>query len=631
MGIEDEIRLGKDWPEIEHLNYWRDREVDFFLMNMLASYENYMYYTFNSRWNVDPTRIQYMIGKWFAASLDREDPSQAHRGIMAFRAATKTAIASNFFTWVLLQDPRLCVKVLSSKDEYALKIVKECRIWFDCVDFLEELLHPKINAGTSVMADNARSFNVPGNLGGKDYSFSAVAISGNITGSRAHMLFVDDVEVVNNCDTADKREKLKIWDAEANNILFDKKAVESIGIMYKGFMPFKLYTGTPHTNESLYEYKISQGYKFVIIPGRYPNKKFMKTIGHLVHPELLRDMEENESLCTGYGLDGMQGRVVDIERQSEESMLQKEIEAGKAGFALQYYLDYTLQNVDKFPLKINDLIVADLDHKMARGSYMSEREPQFEIKDLPNIGFPGDRYYRPSFLSQDSYRYERIIMSIDPSGLGKDETAYAIVATLNGNFFVLDWGGLAGGENGYSDEVLETLCHRAKEFAVNEIYVESNFGNGMFIPLISPFLKKIYPCSISEERAKTNKETRIIETLERVLSRRKLIVSKTAVQKDYDLVPMSVKESERHAYRLMYQLSRITKDKNSLAHDDRLDALEMAVRKLYDSIGIDQKEAEDNKFIKDLMNRKLHGLKHGSNRISFGGSMGKSVSFTKRR
>jgi hypothetical protein len=169
--------------------------------------------------------------------------------------------------------------------------------------------------------------------------------------------------------------------------------------------------------------------------------------------------------------------------------------------------------------------------------------------------------------------YTGSVMSIDPSGRGKDETGYAVVKMLNGQLFVPQAGGLKGG---YDDQTLKLLVNIAKDNKVNKIIIESNFGDGMFLELLKPILFTSYPCSVEEVRHSKQKELRIIDVLEPVLNQHKLIVDPSVVQHDYKSAQSYPVESQAK-YMLFYQLSRITKDKGSLIHDDRLDALSIAV------------------------------------------------------
>ena len=164
-------------------------------------------------------------------------------------------------------------------------------------------------------------------------------------------------------------------------------------------------------------------------------------------------------------------------------------------------------------------------------------------------------------------------MSIDPAGRGSDETGYAVVKMLNGNLFVPDAGGLQGG---YEEATLEKLAHKAKEHKVNYIIVESNFGDGMFNQLMMPILRKIYPCSIKEVRHNTQKEKRIIDTLEPIMNQHRLIIDPKVIKNDFESAQDYPIETQLK-YQLIYQLSRLTKNRGSLKHDDRLDALSIAV------------------------------------------------------
>jgi hypothetical protein len=44
------------------------------------------------------------------------------------------------------------------------------------------------------------------------------------------------------------------------------------------------------------------------------------------------------------------------------------------------------------------------------------------VEELPNVAFNGDHYHKPMFMSSEFVEYTGLVMSIDPSGRGKDET-----------------------------------------------------------------------------------------------------------------------------------------------------------------------------------------------------------------
>jgi hypothetical protein len=183
--------------------------------------------------------------------------------------------------------------------------------------------------------------------------------------------------------------------------------------------------------------------------------------------------------------------------------------------------------------------------------------------------------------------YQGAIMSIDPSGKGADETGYSCTKFLNGQIFVTAAGGYRGG---YDELVLSKLVKVAKENKVKLIQVEENFGSGMFIELLKPYLMKEYPCTIQGVRHTTQKEKRIIDCLEPLMNQHRLVISDKVVQEDYTSTQIHTPEMALR-YQLFYQMSRITRDKGSLAHDDRLDVLAMSCQYWADRIAKDADRA----------------------------------------
>jgi hypothetical protein len=205
------------------------------------------------------------------------------------------------------------------------------------------------------------------------------------------------------------------------------------------------------------------------------------------------------------------------------------------------------------------------------------------VKDIPCVGFNGDRYYGPMDILGKWIPYEGGIMAIDPSGRGDNETAYAVVKMLNGFLYVTSAGGVKGG---YSEETLSKLVNIAKCQKVNKIIIESNFGDGMFTELLKPYLVKIYPCSVEEVRHNIQKERRIIDVLEPVMNQHRLVIDAGVIRDDYESTKQYASEKSLQ-YSLMWQMSRITRAKGALAYDDRIDVLSMAVSSWVEQMGQD--------------------------------------------
>ena len=183
-------------------------------------------------------------------------------------------------------------------------------------------------------------------------------------------------------------------------------------------------------------------------------------------------------------------------------------------------------------------------------------------------------------------------MFIDPSGRGADETGWAVTKHLMGNIFLMDAG---GSKAGYSPEALETLAMKAKEHQVKVIQIESNFGDGMFAQLLRPILARVYPCTIEEIRSTSQKEARIIETLEPVMASHRLVVDPRVIEEDYKT------SADEPKFGLFYQLTRLTKERGSLAKDDRLDAVALAVAYWTEAMSRDQ-----NKAVENLKDQQVH-------------------------
>jgi hypothetical protein len=334
-----------------------------------------------------------------------------------------------------------------------------------------------------------------------------------------------------------------------------------------------VYLGTPQTEMSLYTQLGERGYETRIWPALYPEINKIDSYKGALAPMITKAVRDNEKLV---------GTTTEPRRFSDEDLMERRLSYGKAGFALQFLLDTSLSDGDRYPLKIRDLIVMSLNPSMGNTKIAWANDPAGVISDVPNVALTGDKFFRPMWKSDDMADYTGAMMFIDPSGRGGDETGWAVTKQLMGNVFLMDAG---GSKAGYTPEALKFLAEKAKEHNVKLIQVESNFGDGMFTELLKPVLGSIYPCSIEEIRATGQKELRIIETLEPVMSSHRLVVDQRLITKDYATAETDIK------YSLFYQMTRITKDRGALIHDDRLDAVEGAVRYWTKSMARDNDKA----------------------------------------
>jgi len=342
------------------------------------------------------------------------------------------------------------------------------------------------------------------------------------------------------------------------------------------------YLGTPQTEMTIYNTLEERGYQARIWPARYPNAEQAPLYGDRLAPIISEFLEQHPEAA---------GKPTEPSRFDDLDLMEREASYGKSGFALQFMLDTRLSDQDRYPLKLSDLIVTDLDGEVAPEKLVYSRDPKLRWEDLQCVGLGGDRYYRPTFVSQVLSPYKGIVMAIDPSGRGNNETSYAVCAMLNGYVFLLDQGGYMGG---YEDDTLEALVQTAKRWKVKELVIESNFGNGMFTKLLQPFIKRIYPVTCTEVTQNVQKERRIIDTLEPVMNQHRLIVNRSVVEKDFASTKHLPTEMG-FKYQLFYQISRMNRLKGSLAIDDRIDVLAIAVKYWTDAMALSVDERVENR------------------------------------
>ena len=75
-------------------------------------------------------------------------------------------------------------------------------------------------------------------------------------------------------------------------------------------------------------------------------------------------------------------------RFKESDLLEREASMGRSNFMLQFMLDTTLSDAEKFPLKFADLIVTPVNPTHAPENIIWCSDPRNLIKDLPCAGLP---------------------------------------------------------------------------------------------------------------------------------------------------------------------------------------------------------------------------------------------------
>lgn len=526
----------------------------------LQDFRNFLFLAWEQLKLPEPTPIQYDIADYLQNGPRR-------LCVQAFRGVGKSWITSAFVCHRLLLNPNNNILVISASKQraddfstFTLRLIEEMPIL--------QHLRPRDNQRNSKIA-----FDVGPAQASHAPSVTSRGITGQITGARADLIVADDVESLNNSMTQTMRDKLAESIKEFDAVLKPDGRIA--------------YLGTPQTEYSIYTALPQRGYDTRIWTARYPDEKTFNNLSDRLSPKIIEIMEQDPDVV---------GKPTDPKRFDDMDLMEREASYGRSGFALQFMLDTSLSDVGRYPLKLSDLIVMNCNPDNAPEKVIWAASPDLIDNELPNVGFNGDRYYRPMTTQGDWLPYSGSVLAIDPAGRGADETAYAVVKMLNSQLFVLEAGGFQGG---YEEETLKGLSAIAKRQNVNHVLVESNFGDGMFTALLKPVMAKIHPVEIEEVRHNIQKERRIIDTIEPILSSHRLIVDRKLVEDDYAST-QGLPHEKALKYQLFYQLSRITSMKGALVHDDRLDVLSMAI-----GYWTEQLSADRDRLIKTAHNKKL--------------------------
>jgi len=500
-----------------------------------------------------PTRAQYAIADYL-----QHGPKRLQ--IQAFRGVGKSWITGAFVLWTLFNDPEKKIMIISASKERADNMSI----------FLQKLiietpwlvhLRPK--------SDDSRWSRISFDVNCSPHqapSVKSVGITGQLTGSRADLMILDDIEVPGNSMTEMMREKLLQLCTEAESILTPKKDSRI------------MYLGTPQTTFTIYRKLAERNYRPFVWPSRYPRKDKLSQYEGLLSPQIVEDIE--------MGVE--EWAPTDPDRFTSEDLVEREAAMGRSNFMLQFQLDTTLSDAEKFPLKFSDLVVTAVNPTQAPDAVVWCSDPRNCLKDLPTVGLPGDYFYSPMQLQGEWSAYSETICSVDPSGRGTDETAATYISQKNGFLYVHE---VRAYRDGYSDNTLLDILRGCKRYNVTKLVVETNFGDGIVAELFKKHLQQTKQAiDVEEVRANVRKEDRIIDTLEPVLNQHRLIVDRSVVEWDYNSNKDAPPE-DRLLYMLFYQMSRMCREKGAVKHDDRLDSLAQGVKYFIDAMGISAYEA----------------------------------------
>jgi hypothetical protein len=503
---------------------------------VIDDFRNHLFFCFKYLGLGEPTRIQYEIA--------REYQEGANDSILAAgRGTGKSTITACASSWEWLRDPNLTFLVLSNTQSKAIDFVSQSRKILSVVPYCQYLLPRDIDK------DNALGFNVAvRSKFTQDLSCAARGITGQITGLHADRIILDDIEISGKNETPLGKEALL------------KKLAELESIRNQGSRV--IFLGTPHYQDSIYN-SLKESYPLIKYPAEMPDSS------------IPYEIEDVAPWVLDLGIEP--GMPTQPERFDADLLASRKAKIGPSHYALQYKLVTNLADMDKYPLKLRDLIVMDVHPSLAPDKLIWQG--QNLMQGIPMFGISGDAVPEPMHISTNFMPYQHKHMAIDTSGRGTNETGICVAGVLSGTTFIAELLGVAGG---YDEPTLKKICALINEYELPLVRIESNFGDGMFSKILAPVIAANCPHQVGIEEFKVTgqKERRIIDILEPVMSSHRLVIDRKAIMNHENQI----------------QLTRLHRGKGALKNDDRVDALSHAVAFYKDHMSTDkQKVSEDLK------------------------------------
>jgi len=517
-----------------------------------------------------PALHQRDMADWLAQGPNR-------RGIRAFRGGAKTWETMAYVVWLLFRNslgykPRAKadderITLISKSEGHGKKTLHQIRLWIESVPWLKHLRPDRKNGDR----DTATHFDIPQAGEDRTPSLAVYGIEGMITGQRSTTLIPDDVETPENTVTAEQRQSLREKVKE-----FDRMVVPGGQI---------IYLGTPHHEETLYDELENVGYVFRTWPARYPRED--EGVPNL-SPTLQQRLDD--------GL-AKPGDPVWPEQFDDDYLTFLEGREGQTGWLMQFMLVSGLAHTDRYPLRLEDLIVFPVHRDKAPVNIVwgksNGQGQSTRVEGIPSLGLGRDGLYAPIMFDDTWGEYTARKMWVDPAKgqKGGDKIGYAVVAHAHGYLWAMACGGLSGGQ---THDNLTQLAIVARANGVTEIHVEDFALQTFFAQLLEPVVQRHFTepgedaanpegwrCSVHATKppggAGVFKESRIIGALEPVMNQHRLVVDR------------SVAENQD----LQHQMTRITRQRGCLAHDDELESLANAVWLFEDTLNqAPEKQAE---------------------------------------
>lgn len=459
--------------------------------------------------------------------------------LLCSRNAGKSGLTELYALWLLHRFPLLKVLVVSGGAKRASQALASVR------GFIERcpLLHYLRPAEDDV--DNRTSFVTAPASGrlGAFFSFSSFGVTGAIVGQRADVILADDLERRTD-NTPDAQEKLDNLAAELPHVLNPRTPFEP----WAGRL---IALGTPQNAGSIY--------------ARWARQRDEDTgepAWHTVRSLLFTEVPSDE----GHKRTRLQSRWP--ARWTDAALEKKRSEVGPREWRLHWQVSLDDLGDEGKPLRLSDFI--SIRHDPLAPSFptiVRAGGPRLDHIPLHGASDPDDHFVGPGHVSDDTSLYVSTCVSIDPaSGLaGRDELGLCCASVTGQGLAVVR--GVHGVRGSSANETLIKAAELVQRYRPSKVVVEARVDSLFPDQLASVLARRGYPILVDRFHSGQSKGLRIVEAVGTLLADRRVAICE-AVWSDAD------------AHETVKQITNVTTDARSLKHDDRVDALAIALATL---------------------------------------------------
>lgn len=448
--------------------------------------------------------------------------SDKRRLVLASRNTAKSTLVAGYLAYRFLKNPFLTVTVISKSAAHAGRLLKAVRNYIE----RNPVLHTLRPEDESIDRQDAFIVGPAHGKLGMSQSLLSVGLGGQTTGTRAHLVVLDDVEVSNTHGTVEAVERLEEAFKEAAHLL--QPGGEMITL------------GTPQTPFSVYG-RLERAGVWTVTKARIFS---LSTTGALLSRW--------------------------VERWSDSELESRRREVGPIQWSLHYDLSTDEDLSKAFPLKLRDLTVVDVDPLATKVPVDTQTGPEGPRLDFPPAPAPaGDWWRGPVATSSDRAAYTQTVCAIDPAlgKAGRDAVGLSIVSTTaSGQAYIRCAEAIRGADTA---ECLRRAAELVERHGVDTLVVETVGMQALWGQQLQAILaRRNYPLRVKDfNGGSQRKAARIIGTLAPVFASGRVLICRAVLE-------------GAAGNQLTKEITQVSAEKTHTRNDDLVDSLSMAMSEI---------------------------------------------------